>query len=101
MHPIDRTYTRNTLDVSAIPVLHGITHLPVIADPSHATGNARYVPSLARAALAAGADGLLIEVHPDPVCALCDGPQSLTCAAFASLMDGLRDIAQVMGRRVA
>lgn len=97
-HPVDRTYTRNTLDLSAIPVLKEISHLPVVIDPSHATGNARYVPAMARAAVAAGTDGLLIEVHPDPVCALCDGPQSLTREEFAQLMGSLREVAQAVGR---
>jgi len=100
-HPVDRTYTRNTLDVSAVPVLKEISHLPVIIDPSHATGNARYVPAMARAAVAAGADGLLIEVHPQPSCALCDGGQSLACEGFAALMNDLRAIAQITGRRMA
>lgn len=99
-HPIDRTYTRHTLDISAIPVTKEISHLPVIVDPSNATGVARYVPAMARAAVAAGADGLLIEVHPDPVCALCDGPQSLDCPTFARLMKELRPIAQAVGRSI-
>lgn len=72
----------------------------MIVDPSHATGVARYVPAMARAAVAAGADGLLIEVHPDPVCALCDGPQSLDCPTFARLMKELRPIAQAVGRSI-
>jgi 3-deoxy-7-phosphoheptulonate synthase len=71
-------YTRNTLDISAVPMLKQLSHLPVVVDPSHATGIARLVPPLARAAVAAGADGLMIEVHNDPARALCDGPQSLT-----------------------
>ncbi len=100
VHPLDRAYTRNTLDISAIPVVKEISHLPLAIDPSHATGNARYVPALSRAAVAAGADALLIEVHPDPVCALCDGPQSLTCEAFADLMGDLRTIASAVGRRM-
>ena len=76
------TYTRNTLDLSAIPVLHEYTHLPVIIDPSHSTGFSRYVPSMSVAAAAAGADGLIIEVHNDPVHALCDGAQSLKPEVF-------------------
>jgi 3-deoxy-7-phosphoheptulonate synthase len=100
VHPIDRTYARHTLDLTAVPVVKEISHLPVIIDPSHATGNARYVPAMARAGLAAGADGLLIEVHPDPVCALCDGPQSLTCEAFASLMGQLHAVAAAVGRSI-
>ena len=79
------TYTRNTLDVSAIPVLKGRTHLPVILDPSHGTGIAKLVKPMALAAAAAGADGLIIEVHNDPAHALCDGPQSITPEAFADL----------------
>ena len=77
--------TRNTLDLSAIPALHERTHLPVIADPSHATGEARFVRPMALAAAAAGADGLMIEVHNDPAKALCDGPQALTPPAYAEL----------------
>ena len=80
------TYTRNTLDLSAVPVLHELTHLPVIVDPSHATGHARLVPSMALAAAACGADGLMIEVHNDPTKALCDGAQSLTPVQFEELM---------------
>jgi 3-deoxy-7-phosphoheptulonate synthase len=76
------TYTRNTLDLSAIPVLHELSHLPVIVDPSHATGAAKLVPPMALAATAGGADGLMIEVHNDPIHALCDGAQSLTPAQF-------------------
>ena len=79
------TYTRNTLDLSAIPVLHGLTHLPVVVDPSHATGKSSLVPSMAVAAAAAGADGIMVEVHNDPSCALCDGAQSLTPEQFAQL----------------
>ncbi|MBO5952555.1 MAG: 3-deoxy-7-phosphoheptulonate synthase [Oscillospiraceae bacterium] len=76
------TYTRNTLDVSAIPVLHELSHLPVVADPSHATGKSKLVAPMAAAAVAAGADGIMIEVHNNPSCALCDGAQSLTPAQF-------------------
>ena len=79
------TYTRNTLDLSAVPVLHELTHLPVVVDPSHATGKASLVPSMAMAAAACGADGLMIEVHNNPACALCDGAQSLTPEQFANL----------------
>ena len=79
------TYTRNTLDLSAIPVLHELSHLPVVIDPSHATGKARLVPSMAVAAAAAGADGIMVEVHNNPTCALCDGAQSLTPEQFADL----------------
>ena len=83
--PTFETCTRNTLDVAAVPVLRQLTHLPVIVDPSHATGKSHLVPPLALAAVAAGADGLLIEVHNDPACALCDGPQSLRPEAFDKL----------------
>ena len=79
------TYTRNTLDLSAVSVLHDLSHLPVIVDPSHATGKAKLVPPMAVAATAAGADGLIIEVHNNPACALCDGAQSLTPAQFDEL----------------
>ena len=76
------TRTRNTLDLSCIPVLHRLSHLPVIIDPSHATGESRLVPPMALAAVAGGADGLIIEVHNDPAHALCDGAQSLTPEEF-------------------
>ena len=79
------TYTRNTLDLSAVPVLHELTHLPVVVDPSHATGRSALVPSMAAAAVAAGADGIMVEVHNNPACALCDGPQSLTPEQFREL----------------
>ncbi|MCK8114121.1 3-deoxy-7-phosphoheptulonate synthase [Anaerosoma tenue] len=84
------TYTRNTLDLGAVSALKTLTHLPVIADPSHASGRRELVAPMSRAAVAAGADGLMIEVHPDPERARCDGPQSLTPDGFASLMDDLR-----------
>ena len=86
------TYTRNTLDISAVPVLKELTHLPVIIDPSHASGMARLVKPLSLAAVAAGADGLIIEVHNDPAHALCDGPQSLTPEAFDELMTQIRTL---------
>ena len=86
------TATRNTLDISAVPMLRELTHLPVIVDPSHGTGNARLVRPMAMAAVAAGADGLLIEVHNDPVHALCDGAQSLTLDAFKELMVSVGNI---------
>lgn len=93
-------YTRNTLDLSAIPVVKHLTHLPVIVDPSHATGKWRLVQPMARAAVAAGADGLIIEVHPNPSEALCDGPQSLTPDRFGNMMEELRIISGVLGKRV-
>jgi 3-deoxy-7-phosphoheptulonate synthase len=100
VHPLDRTYTRNTLDLNAVPVLKHLSHLPVIVDPSHGTGVARYVPALARAALAAGADGLIVEVHPCPKEALSDGAQSLTPDQFATMMAELRRVAAAIGRTV-
>ena len=93
--------TRNLFDVSAIPVIHGLSHLPVIADPSHGTGHREMVTPMARAAVAAGADGLLIEVHPAPERALSDGAQSLYPAQFDRLMRETRLIAEAIGRRVA
>lgn len=92
-------YTRNTLDISAIPVVKKLSHLPIIADPSHATGIRDKVAPMARAAVAAGADGLLIEVHHDPNNALSDGAQSLTPEQFQALMDELKVIAQAIGKR--
>ena len=92
------TATRNTLDISCIPVLKRETHLPIIVDPSHATGHWEMVESMSRASIAAGADGLIIEVHPDPVKAFSDGPQSLKPAKFDRLMENLRPFAELMGR---
>jgi 3-deoxy-7-phosphoheptulonate synthase len=92
------TYTRNTLDISAIPVVQKLSHLPIIVDPSHATGRRDKVMPLARASVAAGADGLLIEVHVDPDHALCDGPQSLYPEDFVHLMDELRIIVPAVRR---
>lgn len=93
-------YTRNTLDIAAIPVVKKLSHLPIIADPSHGTGRRDKVPPMARAAVAAGADGLLIEVHHDPDHALSDGVQSLTVEQFEKLMKELRIIAPAVGRVV-
>ncbi len=93
------TYTRNTLDLSAVPVLRQLTHLPVIVDPSHATGKSALVPPLSMAAAAAGADGLIVEVHNDPPHALCDGPQSLRPEVFASLARDLNDLHVFMKAR--
>ena len=84
--------TRNTLDLTAIPVMKQLTHLPVVVDPSHATGNASLVPAMARAAVAAGANGVMIEVHNDPRIALCDGEQSMTPAGFDELCRSLRTL---------
>lgn len=92
------TVTRNTLDLSAVPVLHELTHLPVVVDPSHALGIARMVKPMALAAAAAGADGLMIEVHNDPQKALCDGAQSLTPAQFADLAQGVRAVLDAVKR---
>ena len=94
----DKQYTRNTLDLSAIPVLRSLTHLPIMIDPSHATGYSQYVPTMAKAAIAAGTDSLMIEVHPNPAKALCDGPQSLTPGDFLSLMQEIAPLAQYFGR---
>src|ERR1700674_1838302 len=95
------TYTRNTFDIAAFPVIKKLSHLPMLADPSHGTGRRDKVPPMARAAVAAGADGLLIEVHNDPDHALSDGAQSLEPAAFAQLMAELRIIPPAIGRRMA
>jgi len=92
------TYTRNTLDLSAVPVAKHLSHLPVVVDPSHGIGKWRFVAPMAMAALAAGADGLLVEVHPNPAEALCDGPQSLTPENFTLMMAELKKLAAVMGR---
>ncbi|PZR99320.1 MAG: 3-deoxy-7-phosphoheptulonate synthase [Candidatus Chloroheliales bacterium] len=94
------TYTRNTMDISAIPVIKKLSHLPIIADPSHGTGKWYLVPPLALASVAAGADGLIIEVHPDPDKALSDGPQSLNPENFAKLMPQISWIAAAVGRSV-
>jgi 3-deoxy-7-phosphoheptulonate synthase len=93
--------TRNVFDVTAIPVVHKLSHLPIIADPSHGTGLRDKVTPMARAAVAAGADGLIVEVHPDPDRALSDGAQSLAPDQFAELVKQVRAIAEVLGRRVA
>ncbi|MGB9780475.1 3-deoxy-7-phosphoheptulonate synthase [Caldanaerobacter sp.] len=95
------TYTRNTLDLSAVPSIKKLSHLPIIVDPSHGTGRWHLVPSMAKAAVAAGADGLIIEVHPDPKNALSDGPQSLTPDNFESLVKELKIIAEAVGRELA
>jgi len=95
------TYMRNTMDIAAIPVIKQLSHLPVMADPSHGTGRRDKVPPMARAAVAAGADGLLIEVHQDPERALSDGAQSIYPGQFAQLMDEVRVIAPAVGRRIA
>ncbi len=91
------TYTRNTLDLSAVPLLHELSHLPVIVDPSHATGVARLVKPMALAAAACGANGLMIEVHNDPAHAMCDGAQSLTPEAFADVTAAVRQVRSALG----
>jgi 3-deoxy-7-phosphoheptulonate synthase len=93
-------YTRNTLDISAVPVVKRLSHLPVIVDPSHGTGHWRLVEPMAKAAVAAGADGLMIEVHPDPQNALSDGQQSLNYEKFCSFMENLRPVAAAVGRNI-
>ena len=93
-------YTRNTLDINAVPLLKQLSHLPVIVDPSHGTGKWELVAAVSRAAVAAGADGLLIEVHPHPSRALSDGAQSLKPDTFSELMTSLKAIAQAVGREL-
>lgn len=94
----DRAYTRNTLDLAIVPVLKEVTHLPVIVDPSHGVGVARFVRPMAKAALVAGADGIMVETHPNPKEALSDGSQALPPAEFARMMDELRALAPAAGR---
>jgi 3-deoxy-7-phosphoheptulonate synthase len=95
------TYTRNTMDISVIPIIEKVSHLPIIADPSHGTGKWYLVIPMALAAVAAGADGIMVEVHPNPDLALKDGVQSLTFANFHQLMSQLRPVAEAIGRRPA
>ena len=95
------TATRNTTDINAVPVLKSLSHLPVILDPSHSTGNWEYVPAIARAAIAAGADGLIVEVHQDPSAALSDGSQSLKPERFAEMVLQVKAVAQAVGRSLA
>jgi len=94
------TYTRYTLDISTVPVIKELSHLPIIVDPSHPAGNSKYVPALARAAIAAGADGILMEVHTQPSQALSDGKQSVKPIVFKELMNDLKNIAKVVGRKI-
>ena len=94
------TYTRNTMDISSIPAVKELSHLPVIADPSHGTGRWKLVIPMSRAAIAAGADGLIVEVHPNPKEALSDGPQSLNYDSFTALMEDIRKIAVILGREI-
>jgi 3-deoxy-7-phosphoheptulonate synthase len=93
-------YTRNTLDINAVPVLQQLSHLPVVVDPSHGTGKTDYVPAVAKAAVAAGADGLIIEVHQNPAKAMSDGAQSLDPAQFTDLVGRLRKVAEAVGREI-
>ena len=94
------TATRNTLDLSCIPLVKELSHLPIIVDPSHATGKHELIAPLSKGALAVGADGIMIEIHPDPRAALCDGPQSLPLEEYALLMDELRALAPALGRKM-
>lgn len=92
------TATRNTLDLSVVPLVKELSHLPIVVDPSHATGKHEIIAPLCKGAMAVGADGVMVEMHPDPGAALCDGPQSLTLEEFGELMDGLRALAPALGR---
>jgi 3-deoxy-7-phosphoheptulonate synthase len=92
--------TRFTLDIGAVPVLKEETHLPVIVDPSHAAGRRELVPALARAAVAAGADGIIVEAHPDPERALCDAPQQIPTERFDEFADEIRSLVEVMGKTI-
>ncbi|MGB3760330.1 MAG: 3-deoxy-7-phosphoheptulonate synthase [Rivularia sp. (in: cyanobacteria)] len=94
----DKKYTRNVLDLSIVPVLRTLTHLPIMVDPSHATGYSKFVPTMAKAAIAAGTDSLMIEVHPNPAKALSDGPQSLTPGNFVKLMREIKPLSEYFGR---
>lgn len=94
------TATRNTLDISAVPLIKRLSHLPVIVDPSHATGDWQLVAPLAKASLAAGADGIMVEVHPNPMQAMCDGPQSLSVKKFAAMMQDLKPLANLLDRKM-
>ncbi len=95
------TATRNTLDISAVPVLRSMTHLPIVVDPSHAAGTWKLIEPLSMAAVAAGADGLVVEVHPDPERALCDGKQSLRPDRFSAMIDRIRPLASMVGRNLS
>ncbi|MCR6544437.1 3-deoxy-7-phosphoheptulonate synthase [Dehalobacterium formicoaceticum] len=94
------TATRNTLDISAVPLIKGLSHLPIIIDPSHATGDWHLVTPLAKAALAVGANGIMVEVHPNPLQAMCDGPQSLSLKKFSLLMEELKPLSQLLKKIV-
>lgn len=101
IHPLDKEHVRYTLDLSAVPVAKLLSHLPVIVDPSHASGYSRYIPAMSRAAIAAGADGLIVEIHPNPPKAVCDGAGSLNLEAFTSMMDSIRAVANAVGRSIS
>jgi len=92
--------TRNTLDISSVPVIKRNSHLPIIVDPSHAAGYVDIIPALSLAAVAAGADGIIVEVHPSPCDALCDGNQSLSFEQFNAMMDDIRAVATALGRPI-
>ncbi|HNM37132.1 MAG TPA: 3-deoxy-7-phosphoheptulonate synthase, partial [Anaerolineales bacterium] len=94
------TATRNTTDINAVPVLKKLTHLPIVMDPSHSTGDSAYVQSIARASVAAGADGLIVEVHQDPPHAISDGKQSLTPEAFAKMVKQVKAVAEAVDRKL-
>ena len=94
------TYTRNTLDLSAVLAVKRQSHLPIIVDPSHASGKRWMVPALAKAAIACGADGIMVEVHPRPEEAWCDGEESITPETFGQLVDDLRQLAPLVGREI-
>jgi 3-deoxy-7-phosphoheptulonate synthase len=94
------TATRNTTDINAIPVLQSLTHLPVVLDPSHSTGHFDYVTAIAKGAVAAGADGIIVEVHPDPAHAISDGRQSLTPENFSKMVQKLKAVAEAVDRRL-
>jgi 3-deoxy-7-phosphoheptulonate synthase len=94
------TATRNTLDIAAVPMVHGLSHLPVVVDPSHSGGRRDLVVPLTRAAIAAGADAVIVDVHPDPTAALCDGPQAVYGELLEELATACRDLPPVVGRRL-
>lgn len=94
------TATRNTLDISAVPLIKRLSHLPIIVDPSHATGDWHLVSPLAQASLAVGADGIMVEVHPNPMQAMCDGPQSLSIKKFAAMMEHLKPLAELLDKKM-
>lgn len=94
------TATRNTLDISSVPLMKRLSHLPIIVDPSHATGKKEIIPDLAKGSLAVGADGVMVEIHPEPLAALCDGPQALEFHDFEKMMEDLKKVAPALGRSI-